>query len=146
MFNEFFLEVELVHPHAKMPTRATNADAGLDFYTPTELSIPPQTDALIPLGVKTRFPNGYALIMKEKSGIATKKQLSVGACVVDSEYRGVVHAHLFNHGNATVTFNAGDKVIQGVIVPVWAGQPTQVENIENDTARGEGGFGSSGNQ
>lgn len=144
MFEDFYLNVELLNEDAKIPTRANDTDAGLDFYTPLDIIIRPQNDKLIPLDIKVEFPNGYALIVKEKSGIATKKKCSIGACVIDSEYRGNCMIHLFNFGHERVFFKKGDKIAQGIIVPVWTGQPKLVEKIFIDTDRGEGGFGSTG--
>lgn len=144
MFEDFYLNVELLNEDAKIPTRANDTDAGLDFYTPLDIIIRPQNDKLIPLDIKVEFPNGYALIVKEKSGIATKKKCSIGACVIDSEYRGNCMIHLFNFGYETVSFKKGDKIAQGIIVPIWTGQPKLVKKISVDTDRGEGGFGSTG--
>ncbi len=142
MFEDFNLEIELIHKNAKMPTRANFGDAGLDFYTPEDIKIKPRSDVLIPLGLKTRFPEGYVLIFKEKSGISVKKKLDIGACVIDSGYRNIVHAHLFNNSDEEVEFKTGDKVIQGLIMPVWAGLPIKVNKIEDITQRNQGGFGS----
>lgn len=144
MFEDFEMEVELVHENAKMPERATDGDVGMDFFTPVRVVIHPGDDSLIPLGLKTKFPKGYGLIFMEKSGVAVKKKCDILAKVVDPGYRGIVHAHLFNNSREVVVFERGDKVVQGVVMPVWTGMPTQTENIENDSERGEGGFGSTG--
>ncbi len=144
MFKNFELEIELVDKNAKMPERATNGDVGLDFFTPMRTIIHPNSDALIPLGVKTRFPKGYGLFFMEKSGVATKKKCDIGAMVIDPGYRGIVHAHLFNNSNEKVIFEVGDKVVQGVVMPVWTGQPTPVLMVPDDSERGKGGFGSTG--
>lgn len=81
MFENFELQVKLVHPNAKVPTRANSGDAGLDIYTPTDVVIAPFADVKIDTGLITAFPHGYALVIKNKSGVATKKKLVVGACV-----------------------------------------------------------------
>ena len=138
------LEIELVDKNAKMPTRGTYESAGLDFYTPEYIFIPPRSDLLVPLGLKMKFPEGWALIFKEKSGIATRKKIDIGACVVDSDYRGIVHAHLINNSDDEVIFYQGDKVVQGIMVQVWLGEPKQVDKLNDITERGSGGFGSTG--
>ena len=67
------------------------------------------------------------------------------AQVIDSDYRGNIMVHLWNHSKTqTLYFDKGDKVAQGVVVPVWTGVPKQVESISTETERGEGGFGSTG--
>jgi deoxyuridine 5'-triphosphate nucleotidohydrolase len=141
MFNDFYLNIKL-EKNGIMPTRAHDSDAGLDFYSPGDYEIKPNGDILIPLQVRTEFPKGYALIFKEKSGVATKKHLSLGACVVDSEFRGILQLHLFNHSDLYVPIKKGEKIVQAIVTPVWTGQPTLVNELNLNTKRGEGGFGS----
>ena len=134
----------------KDPVRANATDAGIDFFIPndyTEIILAPQEDVLIDSGIKVIVPKGYALIFKEKSGVAVKKKLTIGAAVVDSDYRGVVHFHLFNNGADYRTLNPGEKIIQGLVVPVMLCEPLEITEEEyelNKTMRGEGGFGSTG--
>lgn len=139
-----YLNVELTSENAKMPSRANKGDAGLDFYSPIYFKIPPRSDYLLPLDVKVEFPLGYVLIFCEKSGVATKKKIDILAKVIDSEYRGVVHAHLYNNSDEYVFFDKGDKVVQGVLFPCWTGIPNKVEKVNDNTDRGSGGFGSTG--
>lgn len=134
----------------KSPTRAHATDAGIDFFVPNDfegVTLKPGEDVCIDSGVKVIVPEGHALIFKEKSGVALKKKLTCGASVVDSDYRGVVHLHLFNNGLTDQTIEAGDKIVQGVVVPVNLCSLKEVTDEEysvNETERGEGGFGSSG--
>ena len=143
MFKDFYLNIKL-EEGGIMPTRAHDTDAGCDVYSPIDCIIPASKDILIPLNWRSEFPNGYAMIMKEKSGVATKLKTSIGACVVDSQYRGIVHAHLFNHSNETIEIKKGQKITQFIIVPVWCGQPKEVTELDLNTSRGTGGFGSTG--
>jgi len=85
VFKDFYLNIKL-EENGIMPTRAHSSDAGLDFYSPGDYEIKPNGDILIPLQLRTEFPEGYALIFKEKSGVATKKHVSVGACVSNNTY------------------------------------------------------------
>jgi deoxyuridine 5'-triphosphate nucleotidohydrolase len=141
MNENFYLKIKLEKDGIK-PTRAIDGDAGLDFYCPKDYDIQPWGSVLIPLELRTQFPKGYALIFKEKSGIATKKNLHIGACVVDSLFRGIVHAHFFNASNNKIELKRGDKIIQGIIIQVWIGDPIIVDNIDMNTERCENGFGS----
>jgi len=106
------------------PIRANPSDAGLDLrWTPSEESetamvIAPGQSVLIPTGCKFAIPHGYMMEIKNKSGVAFKRHLLVGACVVDSGYEGEVFVNLHNIGNESQILEPGDKVAQAVIVPV----------------------------
>ena len=134
----------------KDPVRGHCTDAGIDFFIPDDFestTLNPNEDILIDSGIKVIIPKGYALIFKEKSGVATKKKLIVGASVVDSDYRGVIHFHLFNNGKEKVTLEPGDKIIQGIVFPISLCNPSIIEEEKYNscnTERGEGGFGSTG--
>ena len=144
VFKDFYFKVELLNANARCPERATLGDAGMDIFSPEDFVIQARSHKLIPVGFRYNMPDGYALIIKEKSGIATKRRLSVGAAVCDARYVGQVHVHLFNHSDEVVTFNQGDKIAQALIVPIWDGYPEVVDSINTNTDRGEGGFGSTG--
>ncbi len=118
--------------------------------------IRPQGSVLIPLGVKVSFPDGHALVFFNKSGVAAKKHLVVGSCVVDSGYQGELILNLNNigghpccteGGNGDATVCAGDKIVQGILLPVVCADMEEVPEdglYSSVTGRGEGGFGSSG--
>jgi len=135
----------------KTPNRANSTDAGIDFFIPNDYvgdtEIFPGRSCLIPSGVKVNVPEGYALIAFNKSGIAVKKSLHVGACVVDCGYQGEVHLNLTNVGESPVYIKPGDKIVQFVLLPL--GDPS-IEIVEENnlyesiSTRGEGKFGSSG--
>lgn len=137
--------------NVKTPTRGTDLSAGLDFYIPEDFKVSqiwPGERINIPSGIKARIPRGCALIMFNKSGIATKYQLQVGACVVDEDYQGEIHLHVMNVGKEVVILKPGMKLVQGLVMPVlYVG----VEVLESEdelfpqlTERGQGGFGSTG--
>ena len=134
----------------KTPTRANSTDAGIDFFIPnTEqpICLSPGHSCFIPSGIKVNVPEGYALIAFNKSGIAVKKSLHVGACVVDHGYQGEVHFHLFNYGKNNIFLHPGDKIIQFVLLPLGDPAVEEVKESElysEESSRGDGGFGSSG--
>jgi dUTP pyrophosphatase len=136
----------------KTPTRGTEGSAGIDFYVPDSFpsnlcNIEPYERYFIPSGIKANVPEGYALIAMNKSGVALKKGLMVGAAVVDSDYQGEIHLHLINCSNRGVTIKPGDKLVQFLLVPVSHCSIEEVSEGElysADTERGEGGFGSTG--
>ena len=136
----------------KAPTRGTSRSAGIDFYIPNDyhiVTIYPGQSANIPSGLKVRLPEGMALVMFNKSGRAVKDSLQVGACVIDEDYTGEVHLHVVNVGEGIVILEPGEKLVQGLILPI--GFPEMVEESDEEACfrdleseRGDGGFGSTG--
>ena len=124
---------------------------GIDI-TDLRILLMPQESVNIPTGLKTSFPENIALEAANKSGVATKKKLLVGASVVDPSYQGEIHAHVINVGLEPQVINYGEKIVQFIprIIDI---EPHQVfsgitpEEFYNGvkTERGEGGFGSTGN-
>ena len=133
------------------PERAGTREAGIDFYMPNDsdpLTIVIGDSVKIPLGVHVRVPQGFALVFFNKSGVATKKGLKVGAQVIDETYQGEVIVNLFKDsdvGGKVLTLNPGDKLIQGLIVPVNYSIPQErtLDTLYTEkTQRGDQGFGS----
>lgn len=136
----------------KTPERGTPSSAGIDFFIPNdspEIRLRPGMTAWIPSGLKAKIPAGYAFIAFNKSGIAKKKKLLVGACVVDEDYQGEMHIDLKNIGKETQVLKPGDKITQFLLVPVKYSEIEIVETLEElyggiVTDRGEGRTGSTG--
>ena len=137
------MKIKKLTGRARIPQRAHSTDAGLDVFSMNDVTIPPESDFLFPLGWSCEIPNNWTLIVKEKSGLATKKKITIGACVIDSGYRGEIMIHLFNNSKVPVEIREGDKIAQVILVPCWTGQPEEVNDI-SETPRGSGGFGSTG--
>jgi len=144
MFEDFYLDIELIGD-VKQPVRGTAESAGIDFFSPCDIHIEPNSQVLIPLAVKVRFARGYVMMLKEKSSISSKNNVDIGASIIDSDYRGVIHAHLINNNfDKLIFFQKGIKIIQGIIVPIWLGKINIVKKIDDITGRNECGFGSTG--
>lgn len=134
----------------KTPSYGTPGSAGIDFFVPEafpEQRLNPGEDILIPSGIKARVPDGYALITHNKSGIATKKRLQVGACVVDSDYQGEIHIHVYNtKADGAVEIAPGMKLVQFLLIPVAHADLEECSTLEEvfpvQSERGDGGFGS----
>lgn len=138
-----WMKVKKIDPNAIVPHRAHDTDAGLDVFCVENVGILEGSDAVIRTGISIAIPDGWVAVVKEKSGRATKNKLTVGACVIDSGYRGELLIHLFNNGDVPVTLLIGEKIAQLVVVPCWTGQPEEVDELD-ETERGEGRFGSTG--
>ena len=138
------------------PVRANPSDAGLDLkYNPDvgsqPVSIEPGQSMILGTGLKFGVPHGYMIQIMNRSGNAAKKQLMVGACVVDSGYDGEVFVNLHNIGKKAQIINAGDKIAQAVVIPVV---PVRFLETSNDnlydwspitiSGRGDGALGSTG--
>jgi dUTP pyrophosphatase len=134
--------------NVKTPNRGTSSSAGIDFYVPEDfetVSLKPGESVLIPSGIKMQLPRGYALIAFNKSGVAVKQGLSVGACVVDEDYEGEIHLHMINTSDKDQIIATGQKLVQFVLVPVAYFDLEEVEDLQpRNTERGAGGFGSTG--
>ncbi len=133
----------------KLPNRGTPLSAGIDFFVPEDFKptqLFPGDDVLIPSGIKVQVPDGYALIAFNKSGVATKKRLSVGACVVDEDYTGEVHIHVYNTShNKIIDIEPGMKLAQFILIPVNYANVEEVDELPTkESQRGDGGFGSTG--
>ena len=158
----FTLKYCKVHKNAKAPERANPSDAGADvFWCPSDLKERPERTAIIcsnqnvmlETGIKIEVPHGYMIQGLNKSGIAVKKGLVLGACVVDSGYSGEIFVDLHNIGNGTQIVKAGDKIAQLVLVPIV---PCLFEEVKYSdlykkpnvcfSNRGEGALGSTGSR
>ena len=138
----------------KVPQRANSgADAGIDFYVPNDFVktvLKPGQSVKIPAGIKVEVPAGYALIFFNKSGVAAKRSLIVGACVIDHGYSGEVHINMINVGDQDQTIDPGEKIVQGILIPVVTFEVIEVpeadlyKSIHVAGGRGAGGFGSTG--
>ena len=136
----------------KMPVKAHADDAGFDFFAPMdmlEVTLLPGDDFVVQTGVRVGVPRGWALLGVNKSGVATKRKLTLGAKLIDSGYTGELGIHLFNIGNQPTKIGPGDKIAQFVLIPIGTSIVEELTEDEywrrnRDTERGCGGFGSTG--
>jgi dUTP pyrophosphatase len=148
------LEYAKVRPNAISPERANPSDAGLDVFfspeAPMTVLLNPGDSKILPTGLKFGVPHGYMLEVKNRSSVAAKRSLIVGACVVDSGYDGEVFINLHNIGNTIQVLSPGDKVAQLVMTPVVHFRPMETtEDIlytypMTISNRGDGALGSTG--
>lgn len=129
-------------PGAYMPVRAHEQDAGYDLRTPVRAVVRAGDSVVIDTGVHIRIPDGFVGFLKSKSGLNVRLDLT-GEGVIDAGYTGSITVKLYNHGAQFHVFEAGDKIIQLVILPIITPDLELVDNLE-DTERGSDGFGSSG--
>lgn len=110
--------------------------------------IHPGKRILIPSGIKAKMPKGYCGIFFNKSGVASRAGVIVGSCVVDSDYQGEIHLSIMNVSDEPLNLLPGTKLTQMLIVPESICDVEEVNTLEDlydeETVRGEGGFGSTG--
>jgi dUTP pyrophosphatase len=134
----------------KTPSRGTPDSAGIDFFLPKDYIQEPKTlrpgeSVLIPSGIKANVPDGYGLVAMNKSGVSTKQGLIYGAQLVDPDYTGEIHIHVFNVSNQPQTIQPEQKIMQFVLIPINFENVELVDELpEKNTERGSGGFGSTG--
>lgn len=142
------LKIKKVRENAMIPVRATDGSAGMDLHAWLEepLTVQPGERVRIPTGIAIGLPSPETVaLIFARSGLAIKHGLTLSNCVgvIDSDYTGEVQVGMINQGDAAYTVQPGERIAQMVIMPVLL--PDIVETDELDkTARGEGGFGSTG--
>lgn len=150
------LNLEFIHSGARAPSRAHASDAGWDLYAPADHLIPSTTDYdpsgyeveihsnryRIPLGLKLAIPAGYYGMIAGRSGLAAKG-ISTHYGIIDPGYRGEVCVLLTNNRTTPYPVKQGDRVAQLLILPLPQTEIAIVDSLDA-TARGAGGFGSSG--
>tara|TARA_R110000796_G_scaffold132978_1_gene248518 strand:+ start:90 stop:554 length:465 start_codon:yes stop_codon:yes gene_type:complete len=151
------IEYVRVREDVKPPERANPSDAGLDvFFCPddaavTGVKLKPGESKIISTGLRFGVPHGYMMQAMNRSGIAAKRSLVVGAHVIDSGYDGEVFINLHNIGNETQVIKAGTKIAQLVMIPVvpFRALETNTGNLYDwypitISERGDGALGSTG--
>jgi dUTP pyrophosphatase len=130
-------------PAATLPVRGSKFAAGLDLFSCVEVTLGPGEFKPVKTGVAVAIPDGYYGRVAPRSGLAFKHALDTLAGVVDSDYRGEIVCILINHGPDPVVLHIGDRIAQMVIEAIIRPEPEWADVLE-PTARGAGGFGSTG--
>lgn len=141
------VRIKKLKENAKMPTYGSEFAAGADIYAALEesVTIASGETKLIPTGLAFEIPKDYAGFVYARSGLASKKALApankVG--VIDADYRGEVMVALHNHGSVTQKVEPGERIAQMIIAPFITANYIFSDELD-ETVRGEGGFGSTG--
>lgn len=142
------LAVQRVRPEAVLPARATDQSAGYDLSAciDSPLTLAPGQRAMIPTGIAIAIPvPGMAAFLFGRSGLGINHGIcpSNAVGVVDADYRGEIMVGLTNHAQDAYTIQPGERIAQMVLMPILTPQVQEVDTLDR-TARGEGGFGSTG--
>ena len=143
----FKMKIKKLNENAIVPTYGSEFSAGADLYAceDNDVTINPGETQLIHTGIAFEIPCGYVGLIYARSGLATKRGLApankVG--VIDSDYRGEILVALHNHSNSKQIVSSGERIAQIVFTPYASAEFELSDELES-TARGEGGFGSTG--
>lgn len=141
-------KVRRLRESAKLPFRATEGSAGMDLYAciDSPVTLGAGEKAVIPTGIAIELPSAeLAAFVFARSGLAIKHGIGLlnGVGVIDSDYRGEICVGVINQLAEPYTIAPDERIAQLVIMPVSLITPVEAQSLE-DTARGEGGFGSTG--
>jgi len=140
------LAFRLLVPHAVLPSRAHDDDAGLDLHAAEDARFGPGERFSVGTGVAVEIPAGHAGLVLPRSGLAHRHGISLvnSTGLIDSGYRGEIRVLLLNTDPADIfTVKRGDRIAQLLVVAYPQVRSVAAESL-GDTTRGEGGFGSSG--
>jgi len=137
-----------VLPHGEglpLPAYATQGAAGMDVVSAEDVTIAAGARHAVATGLAVAIPHGFEIQVRPRSGLALKHGITVANApgTIDSDYRGEVKVILINHGAEPFAIVRGDRVAQLVLAPVVVASWLPVGELD-ETARGEGGFGSTG--
>lgn len=139
------LRIKRLDRETPLPRYAHDGDAGMDLCSAADVLLQPGERALVPTGFAMALPRGYAAFVQPRSGLAVKHGISIVNTpgLIDCHYRGEVQIILVNLGNEPFQVRRGDRIAQMVIQKVEQALVKDVEDLD-ETARGTGGFGSTG--
>jgi len=144
------LSVVRIRPGAILPSYATEGAAGLDLGAciDEDLVLAPGARAMVPTGLVIALPHGHEGQVRPRSGLAFRHGLTVANApgTIDEDYRGELNVLLVNLGDAPVTISPGHRIAQLVVAPVTRVVCEELASVDDfsETARGDGGFGSTG--
>jgi dUTP pyrophosphatase len=139
------LDVRRLDPDLALPGYAHPGDAGLDLYAADTTTLQPGERALVPCGIVVAVPEGHVGLVHPRSGLAVDHGLTVlnAPGTIDAGYRGELKVLLVNLGQDAVEIQHGQRIAQLLLLPVALVDVREVDRLDS-TARGSGGFGSTG--
>ena len=145
-----YVGIKTLNPNAKVPVYSSEEAAGADLHACLDdamtVTIHPGARALVPTGIAIELNPGLEAQIRSRSGLAAKNGIMVlnSPGTIDSDYRGEIKVILYNTGTEPFVVKNGDRIAQMVIAPVLRGVFQATGGVLSATARGEGGFGSTG--
>ena len=149
------LNIKKLVEEAHVPVYGSAAAAGMDLFSAVDLVVPPQTRKLVSTGISVSWettegewdehPEKYYLRIAPRSGLSVKNNIDIGAGVVDSDYRGEIFVCFINNSlDKEYKIQRGDKIAQMILTRFEQFRDVVLVDSHSETARGSGGFGSTG--
>ena len=139
---EDVIQIKKMDPAAVLPTRAHPDDAGLDLYNLEDFTLAPGEGRVIRTGIALALPKLFVGLVADRSSMA-KKGIKTAGGVIDAGYRGEIHIVLWNVSKEGFVLKKGERIAQLLILPIATPAVSEVSTLD-ETARGSGGFGSTG--
>jgi dUTP pyrophosphatase len=136
------LPCKKIHPEATLPTRAHPDDAGLDLYALEDVMVQPGEGRMARTGIAFALPAHSVGMIADRSSMA-KKGLKTAGGIIDAGYRGEVQVVFWNLSQQEIRIVRGERMAQMLIMPIQTPAPVETPDL-SETARGAGGFGSTG--
>lgn len=137
------IKIKKLDPDAKLPSYAHPGDVGMDVYSKEEKELKPGERYNFMVGFAMEFPEGYAAIVKDKSGLSKNHGIHTIGGTYDAGFRGEYNVTLINLGDEPVHIEKGQKIAQFVIFPIVIAELVESDSL-SESIRGEGQFGSTG--
>lgn len=138
------LKVKKLFFDAQVPQKAHVGDLGYDLFSLGVASIYPGETVLVGTGICVQFPEGYGALIRDRSSVATKRNLFVVAGVIDNGYTGEIKVALYNAGEDMQRIGDGEKIAQLILIPTVDFGVEVVKEITSNDGRNDSGFGSTG--
>jgi dUTP pyrophosphatase len=141
--NSVKIRVKKIHNDAILPSYAHEGDAGMDLFSVEDRIISSGERALISTGISVELPRGHVSLIWDKSGIAAKSGIKTMGGVIEHTYRGEYKVVMLNTSKENFEVKKGQKIAQFLVQPIMTAEVEEVSEL-SETARGDGGFGSTG--
>ena len=138
------MQVKKLHQLAELPKKAHAGDLGYDLFTVDHTTIYPTQTVVVKTGIAIQFPEGYGGLLRDRSSVATKRNLFVVAGVIDNGYIGEILIALHNSTDGYERIMVGEKIAQLILIPTVNFKIEEVDELVSADERGTGGFGSTG--
>lgn len=137
------VRIKKLKDDAQVPLYKRPGDAAFDLFSCEDWTLQPHEQHIFPIGIAMAIQQGCAGLIWDRSGMGAKHGIKVLGGVIDHTYRGEIGVGLINLTKVPYEVRKGDRIAQMLIQPVYTAELQEVDDLD-ETARGEGGFGSSG--